>query len=91
MLAKGNSEPMLCLMNIVSTVKGECPMARDKGIDSGLIDQPVTQAEGEYVTNVESLVERYEPRVDLDDVEVQGFLDDIGHYQFNIGVTKLEG
>lgn len=91
MLSKGNSDPALCVLNMISTVKGECPMARAKGIDSGLIDQPITRVEGQYLTNVENLIEKYEPRVDLDDVDVEGFLDNIGHYQFDIGLNRLEG
>lgn len=91
MLAKGNSDPALCVLNMISTVQGECPMARDKGIDSSMIDRPITKVEGQYLTNVENLIEKYEPRVDLDEVDVEEFLDNVGHYQFNIGLNRLEG
>lgn len=91
MLAHGNSDPARCVLNMISTVKGECPMAREKGIDADLIDQSVITAEGKYLTSVESMIEKYEPRVDLDDIDMDGFIDDLGSYQFNVGLLSNEG
>lgn len=61
MRAEDNGNVLICIQNLLSMVKSECPFARDKGVDARLIDQVAMNFEDldEDVTN---LLENYEPR-----------------------------
>ncbi len=45
MLAQGNSDPRVCALNLLRTIRGEVPLERTKGIDREHIDKPITQSD----------------------------------------------
>lgn len=75
MLASGNSAPQRCVVNLLRTVRGEVPYVRTKGIDRSLIDIPSTGS-WRLTADAEWVVQNYEPRVDLDSVDIGALLDD---------------
>lgn len=63
MRARGNGEPGVCALNLLSCVRGEVPYERLKGLDPRLIDQPLTDAKAKLQRGVDWLVGTYEPRM----------------------------
>lgn len=74
MLAQGNSDVAVCVLNLLRTVRGEVPYARTKGIDRALIDIPATEA-WRLRADAEWVIKNYEPRASLDSVDVDALLD----------------
>lgn len=61
MLAHGNSDPRVCAMNLLMTVRGTVPYVRFKGLGR-IVDRPMTeryQAQAE----AQEVIRNYEPRV----------------------------
>ena len=73
MKASGNGAPEICVQNLLKTIRGEVPYERIKGIDRTLIDKPSETAATDLAADVEFLVETYEPRVKLGNVERYDF------------------
>ena len=63
MLAKGNSDPAVCVQNLLRTWRGEVPYERLKGIDTSLIDRPISSARPAIEADAVWVVNTYEPRV----------------------------
>lgn len=53
---------------ILTTVQGSVPLDRGFGIDPSLIDTPVTNVEGRLTVEIMEAVEKYEPRVQVQEV-----------------------
>ena len=70
MLSKGNGEPQVCADNLLRTPRFSVPFERIKGIDGDLIDSPSATAGDERVADAEWLLDTYEPRVQVNGVEV---------------------
>ena len=59
-----------CITNLFSTVAGEQGLDRDFGIDiSGTIDATTEEAENMLTIEIIEKTDRYEPRVEVDDIE----------------------
>ena len=69
MLSNGNSDPRVCALNLLRTIRGEVPLARTKGIAREHIDKPSTRA-AELRADAEWVLETYEPRLSGEDVAV---------------------
>ena len=65
MLASGNSNPLVCVANLLRTVRGEVPYDRLLGVDPDHIDQTSSLAVPEMMIDMEWLIEAYEPRVEV--------------------------
>ena len=83
-----NSDPFRCLQNLLSMYQNECPMSREKGIDSRVIDRPMTGPEilDETVTD---LIGDYEPR--LTDAELNIDLnEEEGDFRVTVNVVPAQ-
>ena len=80
MKAKGNGEPATCVGNLLRLVRGEVPYERMKGLDPRLIDRPSSIAAPELVADAEWLIEQYEPRADLKNINLESALAEVGHF-----------
>mgnify|MGYP003291847383 CR=1 FL=1 len=67
MKAHGNGTPETCASNLLRIVRGEVPYDRVKGRDGSLVDQP--NVTDEAMTDAEWVLETYEPRVEIEDIE----------------------
>lgn len=90
MLSKNNSNPEICVNNLIKISRGEVPYDRVKGISTALLDVPVTQAIDEIVEDAEWLIDTYEPRAELDRIEVTPTDAENGYFAINakINTTK---
>lgn len=67
MKATGNGTPETCASNLLRIVRGEVPFDRVRGRDGSLIDKP--DARDEAADDAQWLLETYEPRVNVENVE----------------------
>ena len=70
MKANGNGTPQQCVANLVNLFQYEVPFARLKGMDPSIVDSTTDDAEVAAKNHVSWLIESYEPRVTLNDVEI---------------------
>lgn len=71
MRASGNGDIKVCAENLLRTYRGEVPYERVKGIDPRMIDRPTLTAAPEIQEDVRWLLETYEPRADVESVNVK--------------------
>lgn len=90
MLAKGNDEITTCITNLMAMRRGECAYERVKGIDQDIIDEVVDEAEIDLVEDAEFLIEQYEERVSLDDLEIEPVLYEDNTYEVDVVVADRE-
>ena len=70
MKASGNGTPQQCVANLINLYQNEVPYARLKGMDPSIVDMPQDEAEVTAKNHVSWLIENYEPRVTVNDVEI---------------------
>lgn len=70
MRSEKNSDVRVCIDNLLKTIKGEVPYAREKGIDGEIVDLPPDEAEVELAAAIDESIAGYEPRVDIEDIDV---------------------
>ena len=70
MKAKGNGTPQQCVANLMNLYQYEVPYARLKGMDPSIIDLPREEAEVTAKNHASWLIENYEPRVTVNDIEI---------------------
>lgn len=80
MKAKGNGDPAQCVGNLLRLIRGEVPYERMKGLDPRLIDRPSAAASLDLKADAEWLIENYEPRVELDSIDLNAELAQAGHF-----------
>lgn len=71
MKASGNGSPAVCAGNLLKLTRGEVPYERVKGIDPRLIDRPFGIAEAEIQQDAEWLLKTYEPRADVNAINIK--------------------
>lgn len=72
MLGRGNGKAQICANNLLRTGRFSVPYERIKGIKGAIVDSPANFAEGEIVADAEWVLETYEPRVRVNNIEVTG-------------------
>jgi phage baseplate assembly protein W len=87
MEAKGNGNIQTCTRNLMRFFQGEIPYARGKGINPENIDRPVTTVIARLATETRKMIEKYEPRADIDNVSVKADLADLGYFTVEAEVT----
>ena len=84
MQASGNGLPMQCVANLVRIARGECTYDRVKGIDPSLIDRPEPIAVPLIIADTRWLIKTYEPRVNVEQIDLKAFLAREGNFKFSI-------
>lgn len=90
MKAKGNGTPEQCVQNLILITRGEVPYERIKGIDPSIIDKPAGIAADTIRTNVEYLIETYEPRANMGDLDIAALAAEAGGFQINLEIENNE-
>ncbi len=85
MKSAGNGEPKTCVENLLSMVRGENPMERLKGLDTKFIDLKEDEAIVGTKEDARWLIKTYEPRVNIEDFEVDFIRNSDGEY----GITAI--
>ena len=70
---------------ILTTPVGTCPLYRDFGIDTSLLDKPMDVAKNLYSVAVMEAVEKYEPRARVQEVTFTPDID--GRLQAKVVIT----
>lgn len=87
MKATGNGTPKQCVENLLSIIRGECPMDRVKGIDSRIFDKPRDIAAEELKEDVAWNVKTFEPRVNIEDLKIEIEEQKEGGYKLNAYIS----
>ena len=90
MQASGNGHPMQCVANLLRIVRGECAYDRVKGIDPSFIDRPSTVVKPLMIADAKWLIETYEPRVNIDSINLGALFAQNGDFAFDVGATIRE-
>lgn len=88
MKAYGNGSPETCASNLLHIVRGEVPYDRVRGRDGVLVDQP--NATEDAIADIEWLLETYEPRVNVENIESNP--EDVlaGDFSTLVNITRKE-
>lgn len=84
MLGKGNGEPMQCVSNLLRMTRGECVYDRIKGMDPELIDMNSDIAMPLMAAEAKWLIQTYEPRVDVNSIDMKELVADVGSFSLNV-------
>lgn len=80
MEAIGNGNEETCTRNLMRMFKNEVPYCRGKGINQANIDRPVTTVIARLATETRKMIEKYEPRAEVDNVTVKSDLAELGYF-----------
>ena len=70
MKSSGNGLPQQCVANLLNLWQFEVPYARLKGMDTSIVDLPKDEAEVSAKNHATWLIENYEPRVTVNDIDI---------------------
>ena len=90
MLSKNNSNPTVCVNNLLRTARGEVPYDRVKGISSAPLDVPIVRATDEITEDAEWLLDTYEPRAEIDSIEVTPTDAPNGHFAIKANINTIK-
>ena len=88
MKAHGNGNPETGASNLLRIVRGEVPFDRVRGRDGSLIDQP--NVTDEAVADAEWVLETYEPRVEIENVETLPEAAISGDFATSVNIKRKE-
>lgn len=80
MKSAGNGIPEQCVAGLLQIVRGEVPFQRLKGLDRSLIERPSSTVAPLLEADAEWLIETYEPRVALEDINITNLLAASGNF-----------
>lgn len=90
MRRKNNSNPAVCVNNLIQIARGEVPYDRVKGISMTQLDTPIAQAIDEIVEDAEWMLETYEPRAEIDSIEVTPTDAPNGHFVITANINTIK-
>ena len=91
MKAAGNGRPAVCADNLLKITRGEVPYERIKGLNPRLIDRPFGIAEAEIQQDAEWLLETYEPRVEVNSINIDATDPVSGGFNVTANINEKEG
>ena len=89
MRGSGNGDVARCAENLLRIFRGENPYERVKGIDARSLDKPALDAEAEILQDAEFCIENYEPRAQIDSLDVYGLDRERGDFRVVAAVTEI--
>ncbi len=87
MLGSGNGKPMQCVANLLRITRGECVYDRIKGMDPELIDMNSDIAMPLMAAEAKWLIKTYEPRVDVNSIDMQELIASEGGFALNVNAN----
>lgn len=84
MMKSGNGDAFVCANNLFSTLRGEVPMSRVKGVDPIVVDQPVSTAKPDFAKDARWMLQNYEPRIDMSTISGEDLESQFGAFQMNV-------
>lgn len=89
MRAQGNGGAQVCAYNLLSTIRGEVPFDRLRGMDGAITDAPMTTAFGKIAEDVTWVLKYYEPRTNTEDTSL--LIEDVAKGRFRIAAALQVG
>jgi len=86
MKAEGNGRPEQCAANLLKIIRGENPYERLKGVSPELIDRPAAIAAPDAAAGIEWVLETYEPRINLDNIDFEEAFENEGQIKINVDI-----
>ena len=90
MLSKNNSNPAVCVNHLMQIARGEVPYDRVKGISFAQLDVPIAQATDEIIEDAEWMLDTYEPRAEIDSIEVTPTDAPNGHFAITAKINTIK-
>ena len=90
MLSKNNSNPAVCVNNLLQIARGEVPYERIKGVSFEQIDAPASHAVDDIVEDAEWMLGTYEPRAEIESIEVTPTDAPSGHFAVNANIKSTK-
>lgn len=90
MKSSGNGSPDQCAINLLRISRGEVPYDRIKGLDSATIDSPASRGMGEAEADARWVLETYEPRIDVNVINVNAALAAAGDFNLAADIVLKE-
>ena len=90
MLASGNGDITTCVTNLLSMRRGECAYERVKGLDQDIINETEEAAELDLLEDAEFVIEVFEERVSLEDIEIEPIVYEDNSFEVKFVVTDTE-
>lgn len=90
MLKSGNGDPHQCVENLLRIVRGEVPYDRVRGIDGSIVDMPEDDARIELEQDAKWNIENYEPRIAVEEAEIDTEIAENGDFKLSVNVTETE-
>jgi hypothetical protein len=91
MKSSGNGSPRTCAENLLKCIRGEIPYERIKGLDATLIHAPSVEAAQRLMQDADWLVSTYEPRANVNAINVTPEDGVNGKYSISVDLTLKEG
>ena len=88
MKAHGNGRPETCASNLLRLVRGEVPYDRVRGRDGALVDQQNATAAAR--ADAEWVLETYEPRVEVESIEMNPDAAKTGDFSTLVNIKRKE-
>ena len=90
MLASGNGNITTCVTNLMAMRRGECAYERVKGLDQDIINETEEAAELDLLEDAEFVIEVFEERVSLEDMEIEPIVYEDNSFEVKFVVTDTE-
>lgn len=90
MLSKNNGSPEVCVNNLIKIARGEVPYDRVKGVDVLQIDAPASVSVEDATDDVEWLLGVYEPRAEVESVDVSTDEASEGHFTIKATINTVK-
>lgn len=91
MKSSGNGNPRTCAENLLKCNRGEIPYERIKGLAATIIHSPSVEATQQLTQDADWLVRTYEPRVNVNAINVTQEDGVNGKYSVSVDLTQKEG
>ena len=91
MTESGNGRPERCALNLLRTTRGEVPYERLKGLERSIVDTPAVIAAGTIEADIQWLMETYEPRINLNSINLSALIAREGQFGLNNDLVATGG
>ena len=90
MQSKNNSNPAICVNNLIQIARGEVPYDRIKGVSFAQLDAPIVSAGSDIIEDAEEMLDTYEPRADIESIELDPTDLQNGHASLKVQISTKE-
>ena len=90
MEASGNGKTETCVRNLLLLFQNEVPYSRKKGVNFANINKPLLTVQARLATESRKMIEEFEPRASVTNIEVTEELAKMGYLQIKAEATDAD-